>query len=188
MPDFDHVPWCPCRHSELSEGVTMFLCLSLCPCRRRSGPCTITRRRTRTRCPSRTGTPLSTCRPSTRAGCTARCREPAKPACCRPTTWRLCEPSLPRGWDSSRGAGTCPSGAGTPLPVQGHLSQFRDTSQLWDTSPSTSQPPQPQQKELQSKTHLEFSHPAILPLPDTPKCCLGFQTFHHYTASPKFHY
>lgn len=38
---------------------------------------------------SGTATSSSTLSPSTRAGCTAPCREPASPACCRQTTWSV---------------------------------------------------------------------------------------------------
>jgi len=75
---------------------TLSLSLSLwppssCAHRKPCVPSTITARPTATRFPSKTATSSWTSRPSTRAGCTARCSAAARPACCPPTTWRPSE-------------------------------------------------------------------------------------------------
>ncbi|XP_077898230.1 LIM and SH3 domain protein 1 isoform X2 [Ictidomys tridecemlineatus] len=54
--------------------------------------CTTTAPPTRTRSPSRMGTPSSTCSRSTTAGCMGPWSAPATRGCCRPTTWRPSEP------------------------------------------------------------------------------------------------
>lgn len=51
--------------------------------------CMTTRLKITMRSHSGTATSSSTLSPSTRAGCTAPCREPASPACCRQTTWSV---------------------------------------------------------------------------------------------------
>uniref|UniRef100_A0A8D0NBU1 LIM and SH3 domain protein 1 n=1 Tax=Sus scrofa TaxID=9823 RepID=A0A8D0NBU1_PIG len=51
-----------------------------------TAPCMTIVPPTRTRSPSRTGTPLSTCSRSTTAGCTGPWSAPATRGCCRPTT------------------------------------------------------------------------------------------------------
>lgn len=73
---------------ELGPGLTA-------PHPRRSGTAqsTTTAPQTRTRSPSRMGTPSSTCSRLTTAGCTGPWSAPATRGCCRPTTWRPSEPA-----------------------------------------------------------------------------------------------
>ncbi|KAJ8277017.1 hypothetical protein GJAV_G00070510 [Gymnothorax javanicus] len=58
-------------------------------CKECTGLCMTTLRRTTTKCLSGMVMSSSTLSPSTRAGCSGRCREQEDPACFPPTMWRV---------------------------------------------------------------------------------------------------
>ena len=82
--------------------LTEHLCY-VCVHRKNTGPCTTMLLLMRMRCPSWTEMWSWTYIRSTRAGCTAPCREPASPACCPPTTWSVATEGGRRCGERERG-------------------------------------------------------------------------------------